>query len=181
MTAKASEVIRATALQLIVKHPNGLSLAELRNLTEDKLKNLIEPDGNDSGKYRSSLWDLEKRFPEYINKINNGRLARFAPTPHLLANVADIVVPEFSPTAKELLNKGECQYKNKNYLDLVQFKAKVSEVIDLIEQIDIEGVNPRHSENPDEIKVIVKAIIHLEGLKDLKYSIQHVDNKNLDR
>lgn len=182
MKAKASEVIRATALKLIVDYPNGLSLAELRNLTENQLRDIIQPDnGNKSGKFRSSLWDLEKRFPDYIKKDNSGKSARFVPTPQLLADKTKIVVPEYVPTAKELLDKSDSRYGNNPYLDIVGFKAKVCEVIALIEQIDMNGIDLRYSRDFKEIKAITKALIHLEGLKDLKYNIQHVHTENLER
>jgi hypothetical protein len=64
-----SEVIRRTALNYLAAHPNGIRAVELRKLTEEILSDYLPKTGKDSDRFKSALWDLEKRYPDYVVRI----------------------------------------------------------------------------------------------------------------
>ncbi len=177
MKTPASEVIRTTALTLLAQHPQGKSLADLRFLTQNVLKQVIEPDNQKNGKYRSALWDLEKRYPKYVLKENEGRAAIFIPTEKLQNEKGLIEVPVYSPSVKELLTKSSSS-PSKNYKNYVEIKAKIIDVLQLIENIDLKNFDIRDFRDYTEAADIMKAIIHLEGLQTLKYSLQMVKSED---
>ncbi|MGO4499608.1 hypothetical protein AB4114_27345 [Paenibacillus sp. 2RAB27] len=177
MKKPASEIIRKAALKILVKFPKGLSLADLKFKTEEELKASIPPDGQGHGKYRSSLWDLEKRYPEFIIKDNSGRAAKFVPTDKLQEEAVNIKVPVYAPTAREVFEEEKRASRSTPYMDYLAFKSKVMEVIDLVERLELGHFNIRAiggTNDLEEIKNITKAMIYLEGLSNLKYTMQHV-------
>ncbi|GIO85537.1 hypothetical protein J25TS5_24690 [Paenibacillus faecis] len=180
MKTPASEVIRKAALKILVKYPRGLSLADLRFKTEEELKRYIPPDGQGNGKYRSALWDLEKRHPEYITKDNSGRAAKFVPTEKLQQEAAGFDIPAYAPTAREVFEEGKRASSSAPCMDYLAFKSKVTEIIAFVEQSEIGRFHIsaiREAADPEEIKNLTKAMIFLEGLLDLKYTMQQVKNK----
>jgi hypothetical protein len=87
----ASEIIRKTALKILAQYPEGLQLNTLRMFVEQELKDYIEPDTYNKGKYRSALWNLDRLFPEYVNL--DPVTKRFWPTKQLQDDFHKIEVP----------------------------------------------------------------------------------------
>ncbi|AET59011.1 hypothetical protein HPL003_11270 [Paenibacillus terrae HPL-003] len=176
MKTPASEVIRKTALKILIENPSGMRLSDLKFSTEKVLEEFIEPDNSKNGKFRSALWDLEKRYPEYVLKEKQEKSAVFFPTEKLQNDIEDIVIPKYSPTARQMYEEMHSRGENK-YRDYVEMKAKIMDVIELIEEINLDGFDIKTIENSKEATDIVKALIYLEGLKDLKYSMQNVQSQ----
>lgn len=182
----ASEVIRRVALKILANHPEGLRPSALKTLAENELGQYIEKDGQNKGKYRSAIWDLDKRFPEYVRKetISNKK-ALFKPSDKLIASANNIDIPsnleqyktiyriEVSQfkleTIKQILprlNSSERLNTEEIYFHIIKGKLKqVSKLVDELEVIPLieyalndKDVSKETKDNFNEIKVLLKLL-----------------------
>ncbi|OCT15819.1 hypothetical protein A8709_09320 [Paenibacillus pectinilyticus] len=176
MRISASEVIRKTALIILASHPNGLRFTDLKFKTEETLVDTFPPDDYKNGKFRSAIWDLDKRYSELLLKEKRGALSFFTPKPKLIEEKDQIEIPLFAPTSREKHVENQREGRSDKYVDYVEFKAKLTEIIAYIESKKITDVNVDYFTKAEQRNAI-KAMIYLEGLMDLKYSMQYVQRE----
>lgn len=112
-----TEIIRRYGLRTLAGYPEGLRMITLKAYVEQELGRFIEPDTDRSrGKYRSALWNLDERYPQYVRKeLRQPRISVFIPTDLLRSEWDSIEVPNM----EELLEAVES-----NRIRVEQMKAK---------------------------------------------------------
>lgn len=170
----ASEIIRRTALSFLANSEKGLRFSDLKFLVEEKLSDTFPPDDKKNGKFRSALWDLEKRYSEYVNKEKRGNISLFIPTQKLISDKEQIHIPSYAPTAREEYAKTLREGRRDQFFDMLEFKNKITEVIEFIESRNINEIDVRCLTDREEMKYAVKAMIFIEGLKELKYHMRYI-------
>jgi hypothetical protein len=172
----ASEIIRKTALIFLVNYENGIRFSDLKFLVEERLSDTFPPDDKNNGKFRSALWDLDKRYSEYVKKEKQGNVSSFIPTQKLISEKSQIHIPDYVPTVREKYAETLREERRSHIFDRVQFKSKIMEVIEFIESRNIDEIDVRHFADKEEMKCAVKAMIFIEGLKELKYHLRYVND-----
>jgi hypothetical protein len=98
-----SDIIRRFALIHLTRFPDGIRFSELKREVEESLSEYIPPDDKNKGSYRSALWDLPQRYPEYVVKDTVGRKnVSLSPTPKLLEEISTIEIPDLNNRQKKL-------------------------------------------------------------------------------
>lgn len=168
-----SVIIRAKALKILAVQSNGLRPADLRNLTEQALQHSIPKDSSRRGSYRSAIWDLDKRFPQYVTKIELENHTLFVPTDQLIQDAENIEVPEQSKNKKE----SKVNTSSEEYLE---YKHNLLRLFDTIDYLKLEKFLPTEeilkNIGFEEYKILTKVSMHIEGLRELKATYVFKDN-----
>lgn len=92
-----TDLIRRVALHHLIGYPDGIQTVHLRKLVEESLnKYLPVKNSKNATKYKNSIWDLDKRFPEYVEKdVIAHKNVLLKPTFALFNNVDQIPLPDF--------------------------------------------------------------------------------------
>jgi hypothetical protein len=130
----ASEIIRKTALKILAQYPEGLQLNTLRMFVEQELKDYIEPDTYNRGKYRSALWNIDRIYPEYVNLDPTTK--RFWPTKQLQDDFHKIEVPNLD----EYLEQERLRQINNTAKKLA---VALEGSIDQVRKFNFEAMQPR--------------------------------------
>lgn len=169
MRVPNSEIIRAQALKILAGRITGVRLADLRFLTEQVLHNIIPKDTSRRGSYRSAIWDLDKRFPDYvIKKVIGQKHAIFIPTPKLIKEEAVIKVP-IQPEVNDVEeSNGETSILN----EFIKFKHDLLDLFRFIDYMRLEKFVPNETLIQqigfEEYKILTKISMHIESLRELK-------------
>jgi hypothetical protein len=119
-----SEIIRRVALIHLVGYPNGIRFGELKTKVENHLSQYFPPDDYNNSKFRSALWDLEKRYPQYVEKESISRKnVVLRPTGTLLVDAANEVDDISIPDLSNALEKRAVQTE----IDVIREKSIIEE------------------------------------------------------
>lgn len=133
------ELIRKEALKVLKEHPLGIRYYQLRSIVEENLKHIIEPDTKSKSTYRGALYDLEKRYPEEVEKIREGRKKVFLRL-KTVRNNERLAIQELIENLNNAVNENE---KLVSYLkeikatnlttdELINLKS----ILDIVEQLE---------------------------------------------
>ncbi len=91
------DLIRRVALHNLIGYPDGIQTVQLRKLVEDSLNDYLPvSNSKNATRYKNSLWDLEKRFPAYVEKhVIAHKNVLLKPTHTLFEEIDQIPLPDF--------------------------------------------------------------------------------------
>lgn len=162
------DIIRSTALKIIALHEEGVRQSQLffdtkQALSSDYINVPITS-------IRNALWDLEKRFPEYVEKKKvSTRMALLYPTKKLTAMSKD---------------SGNDREYSIELADLrpVRLTMLINKILEIAHYIELSGIEELTEEvlvsysseiNPNELEVIFGVRSAVKQLKNYRNAVAH--------
>lgn len=152
-----TELIRRLALLKLINYPSGVRPAFLKAELEKELEGIIPPDDKSSGLFRSALWDLEKRYPQYVFKeIITTRHTVLNPKAQLFDDIDKLEIPNIEDYREESKNEEPSPLSQYIYTSIFNgivepklelkektlpiIKNKCIEITDFIDQTEIQNI-----------------------------------------
>jgi hypothetical protein len=133
-----SEIIRRFALIHLTRFPEGIRFVDLKGEVEQSLSEHIPPDDYNNGSYRSALWDISKRYPQYVTKESLGRKnVILRPTQKLFDEVSNISIPDLE---KPIEDSNEDEETLSLTDQLVAALQEVEKALSKVEILDVEEI-----------------------------------------
>lgn len=90
------DLIRRMALVTLAGYPDGIQAVKLRQLVEEEFRDYIDlNDKSNIARFKNSLWDLDRRYEEYVEKeVISPKFVLLKPTMTLLQELNAIVIPD---------------------------------------------------------------------------------------
>lgn len=145
------DLIRRIALITLAGYPDGVQAVKLRHLVELELKDYIDlKDKSNVNKFKNSLWDIDKRYPMYVEKqVITPKFVLLKPTGTLLEELNTIVIPD--------LDK---YFQNHNY-EFIEFDFDEDDSLN-------EGNNQNVSQRiTQDLKTVFKELLENDSLRSL--------------
>lgn len=110
-----TDLIRRVALHHLIGYPEGIQTVQLRKLVEDSLSEYLPVSNHKNAtRFKNCIWNLERIFPEYVEKIVLGhKNVLMRPTVSLFKDVDQLQLPDF-----------ESFFANKFSLEQIQLEVE---------------------------------------------------------
>jgi hypothetical protein len=169
-----SEIIRRYALAQLTRFPEGIRAVHLKQLVEEILGEYIPADDYSNGRYRSALWNLPEKFPEYVEKEALGRRNVILKPTQLLMQT-EIELPEI--TKNEIVPDFVLE-DLEEYLNTTQFQQALKAIDGILKVYNVENVE-KIQQYVDALDLSDPDYLLGVALREINKTIQFLKNKKL--